>query len=181
MGKTADGAIWLNEDFLTPYNYWQYWRNTEDSDVFRFFKLFTDLTLCEIKAIKNNPEVSINDAKKRLADEVTALCHGKEAANKARITSETTFEQGGYGNELPIFHISKTRLKNGIPAFQLFFETNLSNSGGEARRLIKGGGGKVNGVLISDETQSITDSNINTDGLIKLSAGKKRHVLINVT
>ncbi len=181
MGKTADGAIWLNEDFLTPYNYWQYWRNTEDSDVFRFFKLFTDLTLGEIKAIKNNPEVSINDAKKRLADEITALCHGEEAANKARITSETTFEQGGYGNELPVFHISKTRLKNGIPAFQLFFETNLSNSGGEARRLIKGGGGKVNGVLISDETQSITDSNINTDGLIKLSAGKKRHVLINVT
>jgi len=178
MGKTADGAVWLNEDMLSPYDYWQYWRNTEDADVGRFLRLFTDLPLNEISRLETLAGAEINDAKKVLADEITRLCHGDAAAETARTTAETTFEQGGAGDDLPTFDIERSRLEVGIPAFQLFREIELAASGGEARRLIKGGGAKVNDSAISSETHEITSADLNDLGMIKLSAGKKRHALV---
>ena len=178
MGKTAAGAIWLNKEMLSPYDYWQYWRNSEDDDVYRFFKLYTDLPLQKISKIKNDSSININDAKKLLATEITKLCHGEEEALDAQLSAEVTFEQGGTGSILPRVELSKNKFKKGIPAFELFKEAGLANSGAEARRLIKGGGGKINDKLVNDETQLITTSYVNTEGLIKLSAGKKRHVLI---
>jgi tyrosyl-tRNA synthetase len=178
MGKTADGAVWLNEDMLSPYDYWQYWRNTEDADVARFFRLFTDMPLDEIARFEKLEGAEINEAKKVLADEITKLCHGDDNAKTARSTAETTFEKGGASQDLPTFEIERNRLDEGIPAFTLFREVELANSGGEARRLIQGGGGKVNDAALPSETHAITSADINADGVIKLSAGKKRHVLV---
>jgi tyrosyl-tRNA synthetase len=178
MGKTADGAVWLNEDMLSPYDYWQYWRNTEDADVGRFFRLFTDMSLDEIARIEQLQGAEINDAKKILADEITKLCHGQDAAQTARATAETTFEKGGTSQDLPTTDIERSRLDDGIPAFMLFREVGLAASGGEARRLIKGGGGKVNDKGLPSETHEITSVDLDADGIIKLSAGKKRHALV---
>jgi len=178
MGKTADGAVWLNEDMLSPYDYWQYWRNTEDADVGRFLRLFTDLPLDEISRLETLQGAEINDAKKLLADEITKLCHGSDASKAARATAETTFEQGGAGDDLPTFDIERQRLDDGIPAFQLFREVELAASGGEARRLIKGGGGKMNDGPLPSETHEISSADLNGEGMIKLSAGKKRHAMV---
>ena len=178
MGKTAYGAVWLNENMLSPYDYWQFWRNTEDSDVGRFLRLFTDLPMKEIARLETLEGSEINEAKKILADATTALCHSEQASSAARQTAEITFEQGGLGNKLPTFEIKKSRLKQGIPAFQLFREVELANSGGEARRLIKGGGAKLNDVALTSEVHVVTISDLNSDGAIKLSAGKKRHALV---
>jgi tyrosyl-tRNA synthetase len=178
MGKTADGAVWLNEDMLSPYDYWQYWRNTEDADVARFFRLFTDMPLDEIARYEQLQGAEINEAKKILADEITKLCHGSEHAKTARATAETTFEKGGTSQDLPTFEIARQRLEDGIAAFQLFREAGLANSGGEARRLIQGGGGKLNGASLPSETHMISNADISNEGVIKLSAGKKRHILI---
>jgi len=180
MGKTADGAVWLNEDMLSPYDYWQYWRNTEDADVGRFLRLFTDMPLSEITRLEQLQGAEINDAKKTLADEITKLCHGEQNAKTARATAETTFEQGGASEDLPTTEIERHRLDEGIPAFLLFREVGLADSGGEARRLIKGGGGKVNDAALPSETHEITSTDLNADGIIKLSAGKKRHMLVRV-
>jgi tyrosyl-tRNA synthetase len=179
MGKTAAGAIWLNADLLSPYDYWQYWRNTEDADVGKFLKLFTDLPLDEIQDLEKVEAIEINDVKKRLATEVTELCHGTEAAIEAAETARRTFEEGGLGDALPSTNISKAHLESGIVIFELFKLAGLATSNGEARRLIKGGGGKLNGKKINDEIQLITNANINSEGVIKLSAGKKRHAIIN--
>ncbi len=178
MGKTADGAVWLNADMLSPYDYWQYWRNTEDADVAQFFRLFTDMPLSEIAQYDSLQGAEINEAKKVLADEITKLCHGSENAQTARSTAETTFEKGGTSQDLPTIEIEMQRLEHGIPAFQLFREAGLANSGGEARRLIQGGGGKVNDAALPSETHVISAADITSDGAIKLSAGKKRHALI---
>ncbi len=178
MGKTADGAVWLSDEMLSPYDYWQYWRNTEDADTGRFLRLFTDLPNDEIKRLENLEGAEINDAKKVLADAATALCHGDAAAATARQTAETTFEQGGLGHDLPTFDIAQNRLAEGIPAFQLFREVELAGSGGEARRLIKSGGGKLNDSALPSEVHPITMNDLNDDGVIKLSAGKKRHALV---
>jgi len=178
MGKTADGAVWLNEDMLSAYDYWQYWRNTEDADVARFFRLFTDLPLDEIARFEQLQGAEINDAKKTLADEITKLCHGDEAASTARSTAETTFEAGGTSQDLPTVEIDRARLDAGIAAFQLFREVGLATSGGDARRLIQGGGGRVNDMSLPSETHEVTSADIDGDGLIKLSAGKKRHLLV---
>jgi len=178
MGKTADGAVWLNADMLAPYDYWQYWRNTEDADVGRFLRLFTELPIDEISRLEELEGVEINEAKKVLADETTKLCHGADAADQARATSEETFEKGGLGEELPSVDIGRARLEQGIPAFQLFREAGLAQSGGEARRLIKGGGARINDVPIPTETEVVNLSHINEDGVVKLSAGKKRHALV---
>jgi tyrosyl-tRNA synthetase len=180
MGKTANGAVWLNEDMLSPYDYWQFWRNTDDSDIGPFLRLFTDLPLDEIVRLEILEGSEINEAKKILADSATALCHGKAASSAARQTAEITFEQGGLGNKLPAFEITKSRLDQGIAAFQLFLEVELASSGGEARRLIKGGGAKLNDVVLSSEVHVVTISDLNSDGVIKLSAGKKRHALVRV-
>ncbi len=179
MGKTAAGAVWLNADMLSPYDYWQYWRNTEDADVGKFLRLFTDLSLDEISGLETRQGAELNEVKKRLATEVTALCHGSEAAEEAAETARRTFEEGGLGDALPSTDVAKADLDAGIAVFELFKTAGLAVSNGEARRLIKGGGGKLNDEKISDETQAITMGDVNADGVIKLSAGKKRHALIN--
>jgi tyrosyl-tRNA synthetase len=180
MGKTANGAVWLNENMLSPYSYWQFWRNTEDSDIRRFLCLFTDLPMDEISRLETLKGSEINEAKKVLADAATSLCHGKTASFTARQTAEITFEQGGLGDKLPMIGIAKFRLDQGIQAFQLYREAGLAKSGGEARRLIKGGGAKLNDVALPSEVHVVSTSDLNSDGVIKLSAGKKRHVLVQV-
>ncbi len=178
MGKTAAGAVWLNADMLSPYDYWQYWRNTEDADVGKFLRLFTDLGLDEIAELESRRGVELNEVKKRLAGEVTALCHGPEAAAQAAETARRTFEEGGLGDGLPSTDITRADLEAGIPAYELFKRAGLADSNGAARKLIKGGGGRLNDEKISDETQAVTTADLNAGGVIKLSAGKKRHALI---
>lgn len=178
MGKTADGAVWLNADMLSAYDYWQYWRNTEDADVGRFLKLFTDLPLDEISRLSSLEGAEINDAKKILADEATALCHSAEAAKAARSTAEQTFEAGQMDEGLPTIETSRATLEVGIAAFMLFKQAGLASSNGEARRLIKGGGARLNDVQIKNEMLTISIDDLTEEGVLKLSAGKKRHVLV---
>lgn len=178
MGKTADGAVWLNADQLSPYDYWQYWRNSEDADVGKFLRLFTELPISEIEKLESLEGAEINDAKKILADAVTTLCHGSDAANNARETAETTFEQGGQGKDLPRIEVPTTSLNDGIGILSLFARAGLGSSNSEVRRLIRGGGAKINDVAVSDENLVLTTSDLNAEGVIKLSAGKKRHALV---
>jgi tyrosyl-tRNA synthetase len=177
MGKTAGGAVWLNSDRLSPYEYFQFWRNTADADVGRFLRLFTELPLDEIAKLAALQDAEINEAKKILAHEVTKLCHGEAAALEAGETAKATFEDGTQGAALPTVEIEESDLTAGIPAFEAMVKAGLANSNGEARRLIRGGGGRVNDVVITDESQTISTADINADGAIKFSAGKKRHVL----
>ena len=178
MGKSADGAVWLNGAQLSPYKFWQFWRNTEDADVGRFLRLFTALPLVEIQRLESLEGAEINDAKKILADEATRMCHGAEAAKAARETSETTFENGGLGDDLPTIEFPKAKIDDGVPAFELIRAAELASSNGAARRLIKGGGARINDKVVADETHAVTTSDINEQGVIKVSAGKKRHVLV---
>ena len=178
MGKTADGAVWLNADMLSPYDYWQYWRNTEDADVGRFLRLFTEMSLDDIAKLEALEGAKLNDAKKTLATEITTLCHGKDTALEAAETARKTFEEGGTGDDLPSIVVAQTDLETGIPAFELLCQAGLAKSKGEARRLIRSGGGRVNDVAIKDEAQTISADDISPEGLIKLSAGKKRHALV---
>ena len=178
MGKTAAGAVWLNADMLKPYDYWQYWRNTEDADVGKFLRLFTDLELEEIAELESLEGAELNEVKKRLATEVTAMCHGQQAAEEAAETARQTFEEGALGDGLPSTDVAKADLEAGIAVFELFKIAGLASSNGEARRLIKGGGARLNDEKISDETLIVTLGDANADGIIKLSAGKKRHALI---
>jgi len=179
MGKTADGAVWLNADKLSPYDYWQFWRNTEDADVGKFLRLFTEIDLAEITRLSALEGADINEAKKVLADHATTLCHGANAAKTARLTAEKTFEEGQRGSDLPTVEINKNVFNEGINAFHLFREAGLASSNGEARRLIKGGGGKLNDVQINDEMQTINTNDLGADGTLKLSAGKKRHLIVH--
>ena len=181
MGKTATGAIWLDQEQLSAYDFWQYWRNTEDADVGRFMRLFTELPLDEITRLEKLQNTEINEAKKILAGEVTKLCHGEDAAKLAAKTAEDTFKGAGISADLPTIELAKSDLEAGIAAFELFHQAGLANSNGEARRLIKGNGAKLNDSVIADETQMITLADNNADGVIKLSAGKKRHILIRAT
>ncbi len=178
MGKTAAGAVWLNADMLSPYDYWQYWRNTEDADVGKFLRLFTDLPLAEIAELEKLEGADLNEAKKILALEITRLCHGEAAANQAAETARTTFEEGGTGDALPRTDVLASDLETGIAAYELFRRAGLATSNGEARKLIKGGGGRLNDIAITDETRAITTADVNDEGVIKLSAGKKRHALV---
>ncbi|MEE8393741.1 MAG: tyrosine--tRNA ligase [Rhodospirillales bacterium] len=180
MGKTAQGAVWLNEDMLGPYDYWQYWRNTGDADVGRFLRLFTDLNLDEIGRLESLKGAEMNEAKKILAFEATALCHGDTAAQAAADSARETFEEGRLGGELPTMEIARTDLEGGIPAFEILRRAGLAASNGEARRLIKGGGARLNDQVIASETQSVTDADATAEGVIKVSAGKKRHAVIKV-
>jgi tyrosyl-tRNA synthetase len=176
MGKTVNGAVWLNDDMLSAWEFWQYWRNTEDADVGRFLKLYTELPLDEIARLEALQGAEINEAKKILANEVTRLCHGEAAAAQAAETARQTFEQGVASTDLPTVDIPAAELAAGIPAFALFVRAGLSASNGEARRLLKGGGGKVNDQTV-DEAQPVGSSDLR-DGAIKLTAGKKRHILV---
>jgi tyrosyl-tRNA synthetase len=178
MGKTAAGAVWLNQDMLAPYDYWQFWRNTEDADVGRFLRLFTDLPLAEITRLEALSGAEINEAKKHLATAATALCHGAEQAAAAAETARETFEQGAAAEGLPTVEIAAGDIAAGIPAFELIRRAGLAASNGEARRLIQGSGARLNDVIIRNEAQPVSSADINAEGAIKLSAGKKRHVLI---
>lgn len=178
MGKTADGAVWLNERMLSAYDYWQFWRNADDADVGRFLRLFTELPLDEIERLERLQDDEINEAKKILANEVTSLCHGPEASQMAAETARNTFEDSGVSENLQGIDVPRAELNEGVAAFELLHRAGLCSSRGEARRLIKGGGGRVNDIVIGDEAQLITLDHLGTEGLIKLSAGKKRHARV---
>lgn len=179
MGKTADGAVWLDEDMLSAYDYWQFWRNVEDADVGKFLRLFTELPVEEIKRLEVLEGAELNDAKKVLATAATELCHGEKAAKEAAATAKATFEQGLLGEALPTIAVEKEELANGIPAFELLRRAGLVQSGGEARRLIRGGGGRINDEKIEDENMPVTLS-FEQGGVVKLSSGKKKHALVKV-
>ena len=209
MGKTAAGAVWLNPDRFSPYEYWQYWRNTEDADVGRFLRLFTELPLDEIARIEGLDGAEINEAKAILATEATALCHGPEAAEGAAETARRTFASGAKGDGgakglpaievpqavrmagrleigsavagLPAIEISRTRLDAGVPVYDLLREAGLATSNSEARRLIRGGGARVNDERFRDETGTVGPQDLTSGGAIKLSAGRKRHALVRVS
>jgi tyrosyl-tRNA synthetase len=178
MGKTAAGAVWLNADMLPVYEYWQYWRNTEDADVGRFLKLFTDLPMDEIRKLEALAGADINEAKKILATEATAMLHGRELAERATETARQTFEEGVTSTDLPHIGIASDALAAGLGVLSAFVEAGLVQSTGEARRQIKGGGLRVNDVIVSDDRMSLTAADLNSDGSIKLSLGKKRHILL---
>ncbi|HET9273410.1 MAG TPA: tyrosine--tRNA ligase [Methyloceanibacter sp.] len=178
MGKTAQGAVWLNPDMLSPYDYWQYWRNCEDADVERFLKLFTELQLKEIDKLAKLKGAELNEAKKILATEATALVHGRDAADRAADTARATFEQGVIAASLPTVEVKRAELKKGVGVLNASLLAGFVQSTGEARRQIKGGGLKVNDEAVSDERRLLTLSDLTEDGVIKLSLGKKRHVLI---
>jgi len=178
MGKTAAGAVWLNEGQLSAYDYWQFWRNTEDGDVARFLKLFTTLPMDEIAKLAALQGAEINEAKKTLATEATALMHGREKAEAAAETARKTFEQGATAAGLPTVEVAKSDLAGGIGVLAAFVQAGLVKSNGEARRQIQGGGLKVNDETVSDEKAQLTAANVGADGAIKLSLGKKRHVLL---
>ena len=178
MGKTADGAIWLNADKCSPYDFWQYWRNTEDADVGRFLKLFTTLPMEEITKLEALEGAEINEAKKILAFEATKLCHGEQAANDAAQTAEKVFEQGSVGADLPSIDVETARLDAGIPVLDLLVEAGLVESKGKARKLVEQGGAKLNDEKITDINASASGNDLTSDGHIKLSAGKKKHALV---
>jgi tyrosyl-tRNA synthetase len=179
MGKTAQGAIWLTADRLSPYDYWQFWRNTDDADVGRFLRLFTDLPLPEIGRLEALGGAEINEAKKVLATEATALAHGLDQAAQAAETARRAFEEGEATATLPTVTVPFEDLRTGVPAFRLFALAGLAASNAEARRLIRGGGAKVNDELVTEEGQLLA-ADLLRDGAIKLSAGRKQHRLVKI-
>jgi len=180
MGKTAAGAVWLSADRVSPYDYWQFWRNTEDGDVGRFLRLFTEMPMSEIARLEALGGAEINEAKKALANAATALLHGDAAAHQAAETAKKTFEQGGAGEALPTIEIPRAEIAAGMPAFELLHRAGLAASKGEARRVIKGGGGYLNDKPIASETETIGADAVGPAGTLKLSSGRKRHALIRV-
>ena len=177
MGKTAAGAVWLNADLVSPYDYWQFWRNTEDGDVARFLKLFTVLALDEIGRLAALKGSELNEAKKVLATEATALVHGRAAADEAAETARRTFEEGAHAENLPTVEIPNAELAK-LGVLSAFVRAGLVTSNGDARRQIKGGGLKVNDATVTDEKMLLTPDLVTPDGVIKLSLGRKRHVLL---
>lgn len=180
MGKTENGAVWLNPNLLSAYDYYQYWRNVEDVMVGTLLRRFTTLPMMEIRKLEELQGAEINEAKKILALEATAICHGREAAEEAAKTAQAVFEQGGVGRDLPSIEVGKDYLANGIDVVELFLETGLCKSKGEVRRLIQGGGARVNDVQITDIEQKLSNDDLTDEGHIKLSSGKKRHALVKV-
>jgi len=178
MGKTASGAIWLNEDRLPVYDYWQFWRNTLDTDVGRFLKLFTELPMAEIAKLEALEGAELNETKKILATEATAMLHGRAKAEEAAETARKAFEEGAQAEGLPTVEVPAGELEAGVAAFELFRRAGLANSGGEARRLVRGGGARLNDVALTDENQAIGTGDLTETGTLKLSAGRKRHVLV---
>jgi tyrosyl-tRNA synthetase len=177
MGKTAQGAVWLNADLFSPYDYWQFWRNTEDADVGRFLKLFTLLPMSEIARLEALQGAEINDAKKTLASEATKLLHGEEAAREAAETARKTFEEGALAASLPTVEVKLAELEAGLPYGSAFVLAGLASSNGDARRQIKGGGLRVNDKVVTEEHGKLGRADL-ADGVIKLSLGRKRHVLL---
>ncbi len=177
MGKTASGAIWLNADMLSPYDFWQYWRNTEDADVGRFLKLYTTLPMDEIARLEALGGSDINEAKKRLANEVTAMLHGREAADEAFETARKTFEEGSLAETLPTIEVPAASFESGIGLLSLLVSAGLAASNGEARRHVKGGAVRLNDESVSDERLVVGPQNL-AKGVAKLSVGRKKHVLV---
>ena len=178
MGKTAAGAIWLDGDLLSPYDYWQFWRNTDDADVGRFLRLFTDLDMAEIAKLEALEGAEINEAKKLLAHEATSLLHGAAAAEAAAETARKTFDAGQIANDLPTVEIDRGDLEAGIGILDMLNRAGLAASNGEARRLIKNGGARLNDEKIASDSLTVTADDLMDEGVIKLSSGKKRHVLV---
>ena len=178
MGKTAAGAVWLNANLVSPYDYWQYWRNTEDADVARFLKLFTVLPINEIERLSALKGAEINEAKKILASEATTLVHGREAAQLAAETARTTFEEGKLAESLPTEEVARANLEQGLSVLDAYVLLHLVTSKGEARRQIRNGGLRANDAVITDENMLLTLKDLTPEGVIKLSLGRKRHVLL---
>jgi len=178
MGKTAAGAVWLSADMVSPYDYWQFWRNSEDADVERFLKLFTEIPLDEIAKLAALRGAELNEAKKTLATEATALVHGRDAADRAAETARATFEQGEIAVTLPTIEVPRAELEKGWGVLTANLEAGFVASTGEARRQIKSGGIKINDVTVTDEKRKLTLADLTPEGVIKLSLGKKRHALI---
>lgn len=178
MGKTASGAVWLDPELLSPYEFWQYWRNTEDADVGRFMKLYTTMPLDEIARLEALGGAEINEAKKVLATEITALLHGRQAAEAAAETARKTFEEGALAESLPTVEVPKASLEAGIGLLALFVTAGLAGSNGEARRHVQGGAVRLNDETVSDERRAVTLADLTQEGVIKLSLGKKKHILI---
>jgi tyrosyl-tRNA synthetase len=178
MGKTAQGAVWLNAERLSHYEYWQFWRNTEDADVGRFLRLFTELPLPEIARLEALGGSEINEAKKVLATEATALAHRRGAAEAAAETARAVFEEGGAGEDLPQTLLPRKDFERGIAVFELFNRAGLASSNSEARRLIRGGGARLNDAVVKDEARIVGLADLDPDGAVKLSAGRKRHALV---
>ena len=176
MGKTETGAIWLDKNLLSPYNYWQFWRNTDDRDVIKFLKMFTDIDLNQINQIKNN---NINDLKIMLANEATSMLHGKTASNKAAETARKTFERGSIGEDLPSVNIPKVQIENGVNLVDLVVISKLLNSKSEVRRTIKNNGIRINNETVDDEKLIISMKNFQGN-FLKLSHGKKKHIIIKI-
>ncbi len=177
MGKTEKGAVWLDKKLLSSYDYWQFWRNTDDRDVLKFIKMFTDINLDKIDQIKNQ---NINDLKILLANEATTILHGKNAALKAEETAKKTFGKGSVGDDLPSITIKKEKIKNGINIIDLVITSNLLTSKSEVRRTIKNKGIKINNNPVEDDKFNISLENFNNDNILKLSHGKKNHVIIKI-
>ncbi len=178
MGKTAAGAVWLSEQMVSPYDYWQFWRNTEDADVGKFLKLFTEIDVAECERLGALAGAEINEAKKILATEATALLHGREAAELAARTAQETFEAGGTSADLPEVMIAKAELEVGMPTYAVFVKAGLATSNGEARRLIAGKGARINDAVVENDSMVVSMALMTADGFIKLSSGKKKHVLV---
>ena len=178
MGKTEKGAIWLNKKMLAPYDYWQFWRNTNDKDVVNFLKLFTDLSIEKIENLKNNHD--INELKILLANETTTLLHGSKAAKDSESTAQKTFEEKSIGKNLPIIKINKNLISNGINILDIVLLSKLASSKGEVRRMIKNNGLKINNDLVTDESKIINQNNFNNENNMKVSHGKKQHVILKI-
>ena len=178
MGKSMNGAVWLNADMLSAYDFWQYWRNTEDADVERFLKLYTVLPLDEIARLAALGGSEINDAKKVLATEVTAMLHGRDNADQAAETARKTFEEGALADTLPTVEVAGDELKAGIGLLALVVRAGLATSNGEARRHVQGGAVRLNDQPVSDERRAVTSADLTPEGVVKLSLGKKKHILV---
>ncbi len=180
MGKTTAGAVWLDASMLSPYDYWQYWRNAEDADVGRFLKLFTFMPLDEIARLEALGGAEINEAKKALAGAATELLHGREAAEAAAATARQVFEQGVIAADLPTVDISRADVDAGYGVLRAFVAAGLVSSAGEARRQIRGGGLRVNDAVVESEQATIGPGDLQSGGVVKLSFGRKKHVLLRV-
>jgi tyrosyl-tRNA synthetase len=178
MGKSLSGAVWLNPEMLSAYDFWQYWRNTEDADVSRFLKLYTTLPMDEIARLSALGGAEINEVKKILATEVTAMLHGRAAAEQAADTARKTFEEGGLSENLPSIDVAAGELEAGIGLLSLIVRAGLAASNGEARRHVQGGAVRINDVSVSDERRVISTADVSAEGVIKLSLGKKKHILV---
>jgi tyrosyl-tRNA synthetase len=181
MGKTAQGAVWLNAEALSPYEYWQFWRNTEDADVGRFLRLFTELPLDEIGRLESLQGAEINEAKKVLATEATTLRHGEAAAREAEETARRTFEEGATGSALPTIDVAREELQAGVALPALFVRAGLAGSNSEVRRAIANKAVRINDVMVDDPQRSVTLGDADADGVIKLSVGRKKHALVRAS